>query len=89
MIYPLIRDGRFKSRFLQRQMEKWRREAGAYADAFLELFGGARPYVTQRSCKNRFYSDLVTLLPEKNRRSRYGNPYLLRPENGREIPRPL
>ena len=65
MIYPLIRDGRFKSRFLQRQMEKWRREAGAYADAFLEMFGGARPYVTQRSCKNRFYSDLVTPLPEK------------------------
>ena len=50
---------------LQRQMEKWRREAGAYADAFLEMFGGARPYVTQRSCKNRFYSDLVTPLPEK------------------------
>lgn len=28
------------------------------------MFGGARPYVTRRSCENQFYSDLVTPLPE-------------------------
>ncbi len=29
------------------------------------MLGGARPYVTARSCKNQFYSDLVTPLPER------------------------
>ncbi len=33
--------------------------------AFMEMFGGARPYVTKRSCKNQFYSDLITPLPDK------------------------
>ena len=27
--------------------------------------GGARPYVTMRSCKNQFYYDLITPLPDK------------------------
>ena len=33
--------------------------------AFMEMFGGARPYVTKQSCKNQFYSDLITPLPDK------------------------
>ena len=65
MIYPLIRDGRFKSRFLQKQMEKRAAEMGDYVKAFMEMFGGARPYVTKQSCKNQFYSDLITPLPDK------------------------
>lgn len=65
MLYPLIRDGRFKSRFLQKRLERRAEEMGDYVQAFMEMFGGARPYVTQRSCKNQFYSDLVTPLPEK------------------------
>ena len=65
MIYPLIRDGRFKSRFLQKQMEKRAAEVGDYVKAFMEMFGGARPYVTKQSCKNQFYSDLITPLPDK------------------------
>ena len=65
MIYPLIRDGRFKSRFLQKQMEKRAAEMGNYVKAFMEMFGGARPYVTKQSCKNQFYSDLITPLPDK------------------------
>lgn len=31
----------------------------------MEMLGGARPYVTVQSCKNQFYSDLVTPLPDK------------------------
>lgn len=31
----------------------------------MDMFGGARPYVTMQSCKNQFYSDLVTPLPDK------------------------
>ena len=65
MIYPLIRDGQFKSRFLQKQMEKRAAEMGDYVKAFMEMFGGARPYVTKQSCKNQFYSDLITPLPDK------------------------
>lgn len=65
LLYPFIRDGQFKARFLQRRLEKRRAEGGAYVDAFMRMLGGARPYVTLRSCKNQFYSDLVTPLPEK------------------------
>ncbi len=65
LIYPLIRDGKFKLRFLQKQMEKQRQKMPAYIDAFMGMFGGARPYVTKRSCRNQFYSDLVTPLPDQ------------------------
>ena len=55
LIYPVIRDGGFKSRFLQKRLEKREREMGAYVSAFMEMLGGARPYVTERSCRNQFY----------------------------------
>ena len=29
------------------------------------MLGGARPYVTMQSCKNQFYSDMITPLPDK------------------------
>ena len=64
LIYPMIRDGRFKSRFLQKRLEKRAAEMGGYVKAFMNMMGGARPYVTQQSCKNQFYSDLVTPLPD-------------------------
>ena len=65
LIYPVIRDGEFKSRFLQKRLEKRAAEMPAYVAAFMEMLGGKRPYVTEQSCKNQFYSDLVTPLPEK------------------------
>ena len=65
MIYPLIRDGKFQSRFLQKRLEKRSDEMGGYVKAFMEMFGAARPYVTEQSCKNQFYSDLITPLPDK------------------------
>ena len=36
-----------------------------YVSAFMKLFGAPRPYATERSCKNQFYSDLITPLPDK------------------------
>ena len=60
-IYPVIRDGQFKSRFLQKRQA----EMGDYVVAFMNMLGGARPYVTMQSCKNQFYSDLITPLPDK------------------------
>lgn len=65
LIYPVIRDGQFKSRFLQKRLQKRQAEMGEYVQAFMDLLGGARPYVTMQSCKNQFCSDLVTPLPEK------------------------
>ena len=65
MLYPLIRDGKFKSKFLRKQMEKRAEQMPGYVQAFMEMFGGARPYVTKKSCKNQFYSDLITPLPDK------------------------
>ena len=65
LIYPVIRDGRFKSRLLQKRLAQRKSEMGGYLQAFMEMLGGARPYVTVQSCKNQFYSDLVTPLPDK------------------------
>ena len=65
LIYPLLRDGQFRSRFLQKRLEKREEEMGDYVKTFLTMLGGARPYLTMQSCKNQFYSDLVTSLPDK------------------------
>lgn len=65
LIYPVIRGGRFKSRLLQKRLTQRKSEMGGYVQAFMEMLGGARPYVTVQSCKNQFYSDLVTPLPDK------------------------
>ena len=64
MIYPLIRDGKFSAGFLQNRAEKMRREDPEYIGAFMDMFGGARADVSRESCKNQFYSDLVTPLPD-------------------------
>lgn len=64
LIYPVIRDGQFKSRLLQKKLAQRRAEMGPYVEAFFRMMGGARPYITQQSCKNQFYSDLVTPLPD-------------------------
>ena len=65
LIYPVVRDGKFKAKFLQKHLDKRARESGDYVKAFLKMFGEARPYVTMQSCKNQFYSDLITPLPDK------------------------
>ena len=64
LFYPLVRDGRLQSGFMQKQMEKTVREKGDYAQAFMKMFGGARPFITKKSCENQFYSDLITPLPD-------------------------
>ena len=64
LIYPVVRDGKFKAKFLQKQLEKHTKESGDYVKAFLKMFGDARPYITMQSCKNQFYSDLITPLPD-------------------------
>lgn len=65
LIYPVLRDGQFRNRFLQKRLKKRQAEMGDYVKAFMDMLGGARPYVTLQSCKNQFYYDLVTPLPDK------------------------
>ena len=65
LIYPVVRDGKIKAKFLQKRLDECAKESGDYVKAFLKMFGDARPYVTMQSCKNQFYSDLVTPLPDK------------------------
>ena len=64
LIYPVVRDGRFKSKLLNKKMEKRKQEMPGYVDKFMEIMGGARPYVSMQSCKNQFYSDMITPLPD-------------------------
>lgn len=63
--YPLVRDGRFKLELLNKRLKKRVAEQPEYLGAFMKLFGEARPYVSAQSCRNQFYSDLVTPLPKK------------------------
>ena len=64
LLYPLIRDGRFGLKFLEKRLQKRAGEMPGYVEAFMKMFGGARPYVSQQSCKNQFYSDMVTPMPD-------------------------
>ena len=65
LLYPFIRDVKFKSRILQKKLQKRMGQTEAYVQAFMDMLGGGRPYVTMESCKNQFYSDLITPLPDQ------------------------
>lgn len=65
LVYPLLRDGQFKSRFLQKRLQKREKEMGEYVKTFMDMLGGVRPYLAKQSCKNQFYSDLITPLPDQ------------------------
>ena len=65
LLYPFVRDGRFKLKLLQKRLERREKEMPEYVGEFMKSFDGARRYVTKKSCKNQFYSDLVTPLPDK------------------------
>lgn len=65
LIYPFARDGKFKLKLLNKKLEKRKAEMPEYVDAFIKMFGGERPYLTMKSCKNQFYSDLITPLPDR------------------------
>lgn len=64
-IYPLVRDGRLKSESLQKKLDEKAAKSPDYVGAFLKIFSEPRPYVTLASCRNQYYSDLITPLPDK------------------------
>ncbi|MFR3224527.1 MAG: alpha/beta hydrolase, partial [Faecalibacterium sp.] len=45
LIYPVVRGGKIKAKFLQKRLDKCAKESGDYVKAFLKMFGDARPYV--------------------------------------------
>ncbi len=63
LLYPLIHDGAFKSRAIQKRMDR-RSGQVQCGSTLLDMLGGARPYITKKSCKNQVYSDLITPLPD-------------------------
>ena len=65
LLYPFVHYGKFKLKLLQKRLERCKKEMPEYVGEFMKSFGEARQYVTKRSCKNQFYSDLVTPLPDK------------------------
>ena len=65
LIYPVVRDGSLRQNFSKSSWKNMPKSRGDYVKAFLKMFGDARPYVTMQSCKNQFYSDLITPLPDK------------------------
>ena len=42
-IYPVVRDGKIKAKFLQKCLDKFAKESRDYVKAFLKMFGDARP----------------------------------------------
>ena len=64
LIYPLVRDGKLRQKTLEKKLEQKLKEMPPYAADFFREFGKGRPYVTLKSCKNQYYSDLITPLPD-------------------------
>ena len=86
LMFPMLRDGRFKSPLLQKRVEKQMRQMGDYGVADTRrgaaLFDAAKlqKSVLFRSCH---------AAARQARRAGDGNSYLLRAQDGRKVPRPL
>ena len=89
LIYPLLRDGQFKSRFLQKRLQKREKEMGEYVKTFMAMLGGARPLSDEAKLQKPVLFRPHYAPSGSDRRARHGDPYLLRAQNGRKIPRPL
>ena len=79
LMFPMLRDGRFKSPLLQKRVEKQMRQMGDYGAA---LFDAAE---LQESVLFRPHYAAA----RQARRAGDGNSYLLRAQDGRKVPRPL
>ena len=55
LLYPLIHDGKFKNRTLQKRMDR-RNEQAQGSATLLDMLGGARPYITKQSCSCLLYT---------------------------------
>ncbi len=70
MMYPLLRNGGFRSGLMRGIYNKCVEKMGDYGRCITAMFGigtGGLPFVERESVRNQFYSDLVTPLPERIR----------------------
>ncbi len=68
LVYPLIHDGRFGNKFLQKRYEKRMAEEDPYNQAFMRMVGSNEndmSFLSKESLYNQFVSDLVTPLEDK------------------------
>lgn len=67
VLYPYIHTGSYRISFLQKKMDRRMAEPDPYNRAFVGIVGRDRydmSFITRRSLKNQFYSDLVTPIPD-------------------------
>lgn len=88
LIYPVVRDGKIKAKFLQKRLDKCAKESGDYVKAFLKMFGDARPYVTMQSCKTSS-TPILSLRCRIRSMCPVPRSIFLRPEDGRKISCPV
>lgn len=65
--YNFIHTGKYKTKLLQRKFERRMADPDPYNKAFVSLVGRDKydmSFITKKSLKNQFKSDLVTKLPE-------------------------
>lgn len=68
ILYPFLTTGKFKLGIMNRRLERRRQEMGEYVQAFLSMMsvpGLDMRFITKRSAKMQFYSDMITPLPDK------------------------
>jgi len=64
IMYPMVTTGKMKG-FMGRRMDKKLAEADEYTQKLMGMFGEPRPFVKKESIANQFYTDLITVLPDK------------------------
>lgn len=70
MLWPMIQTGRMSGIFQKIADKKTAQAEGRerqYREKMMEMFGSgkARPYIKKESIANQFYTDLITVLPDK------------------------
>ncbi|MBR0462199.1 MAG: alpha/beta hydrolase [Erysipelotrichaceae bacterium] len=68
LVYPLIHEGRFRNRLLQKRYEKRMAEDDPYNQAFMAIVGSNEhdmSFLSRESLYNQFVSDPITPLDEK------------------------
>lgn len=88
LMFPMLRDGRFKSPLLQKRVEKQMRQMGDYGAAFTDTRRGAALFDAAELQESVLFRPHYAAARQA-RRAGDGNSYLLRAQDGRKVPRPL
>ena len=89
LIYPLLRDGQFKSRFFAKTPSEAEKRNGRICENLHGHAGRRSPLSDEAKLQKPVLFRPHYAPAGSDRRARHGDPYLLRAQNGRKIPRPL